>query len=113
MRNGSKGVFPNKNCMLSVIAGADERRHSEGVVCLLSPKSLATRAITIIMYIPPDWFIAPKQMRMFVATIATELKIKKTMACESETETRETFACSVDPYCLGVCSWTDCPGNAG
>ena len=22
------------------------------------------------------------------------------------------MTCSVDPYCLGMCSWTDCSGNA-
>ena len=27
-------------------------------------------------------------------------------------ETTEPFACLVDPYCLGMCSWTGCPGNA-
>ena len=27
-------------------------------------------------------------------------------------ETNETFTCPVDSYCLGVCSWTGCPGNA-
>ena len=25
---------------------------------------------------------------------------------------QETFACPVDPFCLGMCSWTGCPGNA-
>ena len=27
-------------------------------------------------------------------------------------ETTEPFACPVDPYCVGMCSWTGCPGNA-
>ena len=26
--------------------------------------------------------------------------------------TNESFACLFDPYCLGMCSWTGCPGNA-
>ena len=24
----------------------------------------------------------------------------------------EPFACPMDPYCVGMCSWTGCPGNA-
>ena len=31
------------------------------------------------------------------------------MAFESAAE---SVACPVDPYCLGMCSWMDCPGNA-
>ena len=26
--------------------------------------------------------------------------------------TNESFACPFDLYCLGMCSWTGCPGNA-
>ena len=26
--------------------------------------------------------------------------------------TAEPFALQFDPYCLGMCSWTACPGNA-
>ena len=34
----------------------------------------------------------------------------ETMAGVNKTD--ETFACPVNPYCLGLWSWTDCPGNA-
>ena len=27
-------------------------------------------------------------------------------------EENASFTCPVDPFCLGMCSWTDCPGNA-
>ena len=47
------------------------RAQPEDEVCLLSHKITGNP----LLYIPPDWFIAPKQMCMLVASIATELKI--------------------------------------
>ena len=41
--------------------------------------------------------------------MATKKLIKTRLTMESE---QETFACPVDPFCLGMCSWTGCPGNA-
>jgi hypothetical protein len=35
------------------------------------------------------------------------------MVCESKFEMKEMLACPVALYCLGMCSLTNCPGNAG
>ena len=42
-----------------------------------------------------------------IATVASPTKREMAMARENN-----SFSCSVDPFCLGMCYWTDCPGKA-
>ena len=57
----------------------------------------------LLLYDPPDWsefrILGDTIFKFSIATIATVLFFHSTVA-----------TCSYDPYCLGLCEWTDCPG---
>ena len=80
------------------------RAKPEDKVCLHCHKSLATRYIS-----HPDWsefcILGDTKFKFSIATIATVLFFHSTVVVATE-----MAACSYDPYCLGLCEWTDCPG---
>ena len=79
------------------------RAQPEDKVCLRCHKSLATRAITVIY---------PTRL-VRVPGIYGDTLFKLLLATDSVTlltSTMDAQACPYDPYCLGLCEWTDCPG---
>ena len=51
-------------------------------------------------------------MQLIPYNVLCSKELRKKVVMASIDVTAEPFALQFDPYCLGMCSWTACPGNA-